>query len=387
MTTEEKAKAYDEALAAIKGKYEMAKKEKAWGTVKWMEEVFPVLAESEDERIRESIVSIIKQYARVCEKEGDPCEASLIDDALAYLEEQKDASKAIEAVERIDKYIDAHTANAHDMDDSNPDKKYYQGQDDALGKIAGILQYVYSDEKQKEQKPDIELIQRSWYMEGYNDRKFGKEPKWIIKAGEGGPKYEENPKYGQMLKEQKPVETQDYSGLTDLERAIHRGFLCAGVENVPITIIKETSQDCLAQMKPAEWSEEDKNMWARLNEYLYGFQCSKNAIKQMSDWFYELPNRFNLQSKQEWSEEDETAFSDLMWCIEQARKSAKDENDMGNIWFAENWLKKKLKSLRPQPKSIISDTDKSNLRDAPAIIRKSNHPFKENIALIIEKYL
>ena len=26
----------------------------------------------------------------------------------------------------------------------------------------------------------------------------------------------------------------------------------------------------------------------------------------------------------QWSEEDETAFGDLMWCIEQARKSAKD---------------------------------------------------------------
>ena len=57
---------------------------------------------------------------------------------------------------------------------------------------------------------------------------------------------------------QKPVEPQDYSGLTDLERAIHRGFLCAGVENVPVTIIKETAKECLTQMKPAEWSEEDE---------------------------------------------------------------------------------------------------------------------------------
>ena len=74
-------------------------------------------------------------------------------DCIAYLEKQKDASKAIEAVDRIDKYIDEHLANAHDMKDSNPDKKYYRGWDDALGKMAGILQDVYSDEKQKEQKP------------------------------------------------------------------------------------------------------------------------------------------------------------------------------------------------------------------------------------------
>ena len=74
-------------------------------------------------------------------------------------------------------------------------------------------------------------------------------------------------------KEQKFTEKQDYSDLTDLERAIHRGFLVVGVENVPVTIIKETAQDCLAQMKqqkgangnekeipnklkPAGWSED-----------------------------------------------------------------------------------------------------------------------------------
>lgn len=71
-------------------------------------------------------------------------------------------------------------------------------------KIKDIIAWL---EKQKEQKPNIELIQRSWYMEGYHDREFGKEPKWIIKTGEGGPKYEENPKYGQMLEaEQKSAE-------------------------------------------------------------------------------------------------------------------------------------------------------------------------------------
>ena len=71
---------------------------------------------------------------------------------------------------------------------------------------------------------------------------------------------------------------------------------------------------------------------------------------------YTLPfyrqNELSLIKHQpaEWSEEDEAAFGDLMWCIEQARKSAKDENDMGNIWFAENWLNRRLKSLHPQPR-------------------------------------
>ena len=89
--------------------------------------------------------------------------------------------------------------------------------------------------------------------------------------------YENGKKDGEKQKEQKFTEKQDYSDLTDLERAIHRGFLVVGVENVPVTIIKETAQDCLAQMKqqkgangnekeipnekkPAEWSEKDDQM-------------------------------------------------------------------------------------------------------------------------------
>jgi len=52
---------------------------------------------------------------------------------------------------------------------------------------------------------------------------------------------------------------QDYSGLNDFERAIHRGFLCAGVENVPVSIIKQTAEEALKRT-PAEWSEEDEKI-------------------------------------------------------------------------------------------------------------------------------
>ena len=43
--------------------------------------------------------------------------------------------------------------------------------------------------------PDIDLIQRSWYMEGFYDGKFEKEPMWNIKTGKGGPRYEKNNKH------------------------------------------------------------------------------------------------------------------------------------------------------------------------------------------------
>ena len=46
-----------------------------------------------------------------------------------------------------------------------------------------------------------------------------------------------------------------------------------------------------------------------------------------------------LYNKPAWSEEDETALGDALWCCKQAASIAKDENDMGNAWYAEKWLK------------------------------------------------
>lgn len=40
-----------------------------------------------------------------------------------------------------------------------------------------------------------------------------------------------------------------------------------------------------------------------------------------------------------WSKEDEIGLGDALWAIKQARTIAKDENEMGNLWYAEKWLK------------------------------------------------
>lgn len=45
------------------------------------------------------------------------------------------------------------------------------------------------------------------------------------------------------------------------------------------------------------------------------------------------------KKKQLWSKEDEIGFNDTLWVIQQARTIVKDENDMGNLWYAEDWLK------------------------------------------------
>ena len=185
-----------------------------------LEALIPELTESKDERIRKGIVETIKQcpdtflnpknrdeMITYLEKLKEKSEKQIIPEkenkvmkviegairvygktqgewiagydmdtlvvhlrnAFASLEKLKEASKAIEAVEKIDKYIDEHLANAHDMKDSNPDKKYYRGWDDALGKMSGILQDVYSGEKQEKQKPVNDKAFEEWIDGWYNE--------------------------------------------------------------------------------------------------------------------------------------------------------------------------------------------------------------------------
>ena len=55
--------------------------------------------------------------------------------------------------------------------------------------------------------------------------------------------------------------------------------------------------------------------------------CEKKELKMIE------------QKPAKWSVEDEIGLADTMWAVKQARTIAKDENDMGNLWYAEMWLK------------------------------------------------
>lgn len=81
MTQEEKARAYDEALNKIKPLYEQAKKDgnPIWSTYEYL---IPDLAESEDEKIRKSIIHILQVGGYMSPEEKGK--------ALAYLEKQKE---------------------------------------------------------------------------------------------------------------------------------------------------------------------------------------------------------------------------------------------------------------------------------------------------------
>ena len=95
-----------------------------------------------------------------------------------------------------------------------------------------------------------------------------------------------------------------------------------------------------------EWSAEDEKMLARIIErgQIQIPMYETGLLPEHINWLISLPERFNLQPKNEWSEEDKTYLQDALWCVKQAEKSCKDEDDKGACWSAERWLK----SLRPR---------------------------------------
>ena len=309
MTNDEKAKAYDEALEDMRVIYPNLK-----GDAKLaVEHAFPQLRESEDERVRKELLSFIEsvQHSYLCATDRR-------EKWIAYLEKQK--------CDRMKPIYDARESFESALEKAWND--YHNGYENV----------------DKFEDDYVECAHAKGFREGYL---FGIEKQ----------------------KEQKPAEKQDYSGLNDLERAIHRGFLSAGVENVPVTIIKETAQDCLAQMNPAEWSEEDENKMSviiRLVEQNSGWP--DRAIKEYVNWLKFLRPQPNpivavdaeqllkiLPKKQEWTEEDEKMINlAIEWAetmSDQFRFVDMDSTDFRKIVA---WLKSLRPSWKPSEEQLYA---------------------------------
>ena len=197
--------------------------------------------------------------------------------------------------------------------------------------------YDWLDGRHIEQEPNIELIQRSWYMEGYHDREFGKEPKWIIKTGEGGPKHELNPRYGEPLfTKQNPVKWTEltWKDIVELEGIInnvHYEFRNGiGQESFGKEVLekfREYKGEYLDEIeqKPAEWSEEDEKRIQRICDFLWknrkGDTDTIYQIEKDADWLKSLrPDSYkNCNSRWKPSEEQMKALHDgIEWDEERA---------------------------------------------------------------------
>ena len=317
----------------------------------------------EDEKIREELIALVVWAQTFSASAITKEEANAM---KAYLEKRKDASKAIEAVDRIDKYIKytrVHTANAHDMDDSNPDKKYYIGVDDTLSNIAGILNGVYSEEKQKEATPcsvdeftltlrnclstDSELTkeQADIFATVYGKELFnvaiGKVKSGLTKEDIADFKTEKQ-------KEQQPAE---YLDLDNASQDYVYNHFCQGADFTP-DYIKGLMEDAFIdganwqkEQKPAEWSEEDKDYYDAIIAKLKVTQDDAMLTDNQIDFLKSLPEKFILQPKQEWSEEDEKLLNKVETYLDDYCDFLEDESSRFIPEVRETISR--LKSLRP----------------------------------------
>ena len=96
------------------------------------------------------------------------------------------------------------------------------------------------------------------------------------------------------------------------------------------------------KQKPAEWSKEDE---AFLKVAIA--ICNRYSHKDIADWLKSLPKRFNLQPKQEWSEEDSKRYISIATTLETSAVLSKEDYDANMSWLRN--LVYSQKYSRPKP--------------------------------------
>lgn len=126
------------------------------------------------------------------------------------------------------------------------------------------------------------------------------------------------------------------------------GFECDYIELSELDKLMVEKQGNQASSENPEKAPEPSTEETDMNEYQKGFECGKQRV-------LEYPEDFGLSKKLAWNAEDEVGLGDTLWALEQARTIAKDENDMGNLWYAEGWLKSLKERAQSQPEQEESE--------------------------------
>ena len=334
-------KKYKEAFERARKLYNDAKANEYKSDMEDYESIFPELAESEDERIRKEIISALK----FANNDG------VYDKHLAWLEKQKNSDKAIDAVERIDEYINIHTQNAHDMKNSNPSKQYCLGVDDTLSDISLILQCVYGEKQKYDRMKPIydaresfeSALEKAWndYHNGYeNVDKL--EDDYVECAHAKG--FREGYLFG-LEKQKEPLPIPDkFSGL----KSLMLQYLQSAANRKDDSEIESDTDLWGRKILDYVWKysdEQKEQKSAEWDELQAEFRSINEAFEDGKKEVVAYPKKYGLCKPAEWSEEDEACIRNLESIIYYDKKLPNDTRVI---------LGEFLSNLRPQPKKELS---------------------------------
>lgn len=299
--------------------------------------------ESDDERIKKSLIKFLTDIKEISES-GRTTWAVRKEDAemcksfLAWLEkqkEQKDYRKLYEDIAQSEWFKKAYAGKSlgeeFEQKEQRPVERSLED-DHIIGFVYDLLNEIEWKDNWAMSKEECLRLLSNYSPQKITRVTINGEPISTENKSVDIPLAEWSEKDAQKLvpfscghEKGQPAEKQDYSELNDLERAILRGFLAAGVENVPIGIIKDTASECvgflaLTESKPVEWSEEDEGELQNAIDALeflgkkgvYRSESGYDAALQAASWLKSLSERFNLQRKVEWSEEDKKMLNHLI---------------------------------------------------------------------------
>ena len=328
-------KKYKEALELARDYYKANLKLNNADENLLLEDIFPELKESEDEKIRKALVRFHKSTIDIDGIKGA--------DILAWLEKQGDnnnqnwkpSKEQINALEHFVRSIG--------------ESGYTSPYDDNTNLLNSLINDLYKLEKQGEQKPTVLDFKASNFYVSKVDGKIHDitynpadkvEPKFKVKYA--GSEYN-------------VLEVKDIAGVTFYgieDEPNHIDYVKA--ENCEIIsgyAIKENgspypTKSAVFSEQKQEWSEEDKEMLDRIDDSLEAYATKvrsekdyelEEILKEEQSWLYSLKDRILPQPKQEWSEEDNNFMYDTLSNLTELKDRYGD--GYGKVGKCIEWLK------------------------------------------------
>ena len=376
LSIEQKAQRYDEAIEKAKGVIEQNPLMEY--LKKGIEYIFPELKESEDERIRQKLIHLVRKSY---EYGGYSLHKDEADMMTAWLEKQAEHANfrnKIEVGDKVTRNRDGVLVNLSQLNrvakkdekqsEQKPDTNCLLSWSEIDGKMFQSLESIVKDYWAKAEQEKNEIKIREASNISYFLKTIQKSPLCWIKCSDGLPNRD-----GTYL----VVTDGRYNDVYDIARYDSIEGWHKASEIIYWMPIPQLNNKSIIEQKPA-WSEDDnkhferilkelENQWQRpLNRpYLDEIESDYNWLKSLKD---------RVQPKQEWSEEDETGLTNTIIMLKEGASLHFNKKD---ITKAVDWLK----SLRPQSQWKPSDEQMMAIDTAINILGKGTLSGKQLIEL------